>query len=251
MKDTFRCLEGYVASGQFCRKRNLPFPWEKSLMSVGSILGRGTKRTVVWGSGFMNEDESFQGGYICAVRGKYTRAKLQEQGFECPDVFGDPALLLPLIIESDMPRKGLGIVPHWRETDDFISDYGGRYKVINLVTTDLERVVLQMTSCKRILSTSLHGIIIAHAYGIPAIWIKKGYIDTDGFKFRDYFSSVDIPIYDGFTDIDDILKDENTIRNFFACHTELSLPHKSLPEIQKSLLQSAPFELLPTYRCMG
>ena len=46
-----------------------------------------------------------------------------------------------------------------------------------------------------IFSTSLHGLIISHAYGIPAIWIKAGNIGTDGFKFKDYFSSVNIPYY--------------------------------------------------------
>ncbi|WP_156383835.1 hypothetical protein [Methylobacterium sp. Leaf456] len=46
-------------------------------------------------------------------------------------------------------------------------------------------------SCRRILSSSLHGLILAHAYGIPATWLKISDRPLgDDFKFRDYWASI-------------------------------------------------------------
>lgn len=92
------------------------------------------------------------------------------------------------------------------------------------------------------MSTSLHGIIVAHAYGIPALWIKRGYIFTDGLKFNDYFASVEIPLYDGSKyNLEDIV-----CKSFHELSSEirsLMLPHKSVIELQRDLLRVAPFEV--------
>jgi hypothetical protein len=48
-----------------------------------------------------------------------------------------------------------------------------------------------LTSCRRIISSSLHGIIFAHAFDIPAAWVKiSPRVIGDGFKFFDYYSSI-------------------------------------------------------------
>lgn len=78
--------------------------------------------------------------------------------------------------------------------------------VIDLKTSDIEFVLNQMLACEKIISTSLHGVIVGHAYDIPTIWIKHNDIDTDGFKFNDYFDSVGIKLYKGFTNFDDIIE---------------------------------------------
>ena len=46
-------------------------------------------------------------------------------------------------------------------------------------------------SCEAIVSSSLHGIIIADAYEIPNVWISldENHPD-DNFKFKDYYLSV-------------------------------------------------------------
>lgn len=87
----------------------------------------------------------------------------------------------------------------------------------------------------------MHGLIISHAYGIPALWIKKGWINSSEFKFYDYFSSVGIPKYKGFSNIDEILLDNCSIENLFIRNKDLSLIHSNLQLIQDNLIKAFPF----------
>lgn len=226
------------------------FFFEKNLLAVGSILAWGNKKSIIWGSGFMNKNESFRGGQVYAVRGKLTNEKLLAMGFKGCDVFGDPALLLPLLVSPAGKKvSDIVIIPHWKEFDFFQKEYGNNYKILDIRTINIEGFIAELTSCRYVLSTSLHGIIISHAYDIPALWIKKGYIDTDDFKFYDYFSSVDIPFYGGILDFDSFLK-ENDWRGLFVRYEKYTLPYKSISSIQKDLLKVVPFKVLKQYKVL-
>lgn len=222
--------------------REVLFFYEKPVMAIGSILCQGNYHTKVWGSGFMNRDEKFRGGIIYALRGKHSYNMLKAQGVDTDcRVFGDPAFLLPLFIAPSCNKKyEVSIIPHFSEYDFFSKTYSGKYHVIDLSGNHIQRVVDEITASKVILSTSLHGIIVAHAYGIPALWIKKGNIETDGVKFYDYFSSVDIKEYDGFV-FSEVLHDNGIIFNTFEKYQSSSLPRKDVSMIQKELLEVAPF----------
>ena len=224
------------------------FFFEKNLLAVGSIMALGNKKSIVWGSGFMNWNESFRGGKVLAIRGKLTNDKLIAMGFRHCNAFGDPAPLLPLIVSpTENKVRDVVIIPHWKEVESFKKKYGEHYKVLDIRTADIENFISELTSCRYVLSTSLHGIILSHAYGIPALWIKKGYIDTDGFKFHDYFSSVDIPFYDGIENFDSYLK-EDTWKSLFTEYEKYILPYKNIRDIQKKLLSVAPFRVLSQYK---
>lgn len=216
--------------------------YERPLMAIGSILCQGNFHTKVWGSGFMNCNEKFRGGTIYALRGLYSYKMLKEQGVKTDcHVFGDPAFLLPLFIAPSMTKKyNVSIIPHFSEYEIFSDLYSSKYHVIDLNGNYIQRVVEEITSSKVVLSTSLHGIIVAHAYGIPALWIKKSDIETDGIKFYDYFSSVAIKEYDGFL-FSEVLQDNDAIFNTFEKYRVYSLPHKDISIIQKELLEVAPF----------
>ena len=219
---------------------NYVLPWENNLIGVGSVISYGNSKSEIWGGGFMNNSDDFHGGKIHAIRGKLSAKKI---GTRC-EVYGDPALLLPVLYTPKMNGNyDLGIIPHWRETSLFKKKYGNKYHVIDMGTKDVEKVVDEICSCKMILSTSLHGIIVSHAYGIPAIWIKEGDINTDGFKFGDYFSSVNIDFYSGFECYDEILQSSERVKEFFRGHNNISLPQIAIKSIQKKLLISAPFDI--------
>lgn len=219
---------------------SINYPLQRNMLGVGSIIGWGNGSSVVWGSGFMNFADGYRGEHkVTAVRGRYTDEKLQKMGHPGCGVYGDPALLMPLIYRPEAEKKHkAAIIPHITETDQFAAEYAGKAKVIDLRTFDVESVIDQVCSCEYILSTSLHGIIIAHAYGIPAIWVKKNFINTDGFKFKDYFSSVDIREYAGFEDIEGIMND---IDAFFADNKDIALPHADMDTLRRRLMEAAPF----------
>ena len=217
------------------------------IMGVGSILWLSLPNYKIWGSGFLRSNDTFKGGEIFAVRGKYTAKKLVEMGYTECKIYGDPALLLPLIYNPQKQRNVLGIIPHYTEYQDFKAKFPNR-NIINLATYEIEKTIDKICSCKYILSTSLHGLIVAHAYGIPALWIKKKQLAKDDFKYKDYFSSVDIPEYGGAQfDIDTL------IRTPYADYPEdikrLMLPPLDIiSKLQRGLITAAPFDILDQYK---
>ncbi|MCK4359802.1 MAG: polysaccharide pyruvyl transferase family protein [Candidatus Cloacimonetes bacterium] len=164
---------------------------------IGSILANSSDRNaIIWGTGFLRFTDKvrWKPKKVCAVRGPLTRLKLLEQGIKCPKIYGDPALLYPKFYTPDMKKKYiLGIIPHYVDRDNtFIENFSGisDVKIID-ITDDINNVVKDICSCKKIASSSLHGIIAADAYGIPSVRIKfSDKVLGRGFKFIDYFMSV-------------------------------------------------------------
>ena len=220
------------------------------IISVGSIIAWGSGKRKVWGSGILfSHDEIDKGCVFHAVRGKYTQQRLVELGLTPPKVVGDPALLLPLVYHSNKVKSyDLGLVPHHTQYKHFEKlEELHDVKVINLLD-DIENVIDNILSCKLIISTSLHGIIVPHAYGIPALWYKFAGIDFYGedIKYLDYFSSVDIPEYEPF-ELKDVSEfNKNEVLNTINAKSKISLPKADLGQLQKELLLAAPFEVTKT-----
>lgn len=109
--------------------------------------------------------------------------------------YGDPALLLPLMIERPPTRWDVGVVPHWSDTG-LIDEAGLPGDHIIDVTADPLEVVQAIASCKEIITSSLHGLIIADAYGIPATAVMCSRVEEEGgtFKFMDYWGSLGVGV---------------------------------------------------------
>ena len=166
---------------------------------IGSHLARACSnpRGEIWGGGFISSNDKIVGKphKIHAVRGKLSQIKLQQHGLVAPQIVGDPALLLPLFYKpkNDLTRTKVGIIPHIHEKYEPFFEAASRWDNVKIIdiTGGIEEVVDDITSCDLILSSSLHGIICADAFGIPSRWIEaSNKVRGDGFKFRDYFSSV-------------------------------------------------------------
>ena len=129
-----------------------------------------------------------------AVRGPLSREALLKAGIECPEVYGDPALLLPRFFNPPVSKcYEIGIVPHYIDKGHpWVEQYKGNPRVLIIdVESGIGSFVRAVKSCKVILSSSLHGLICADAYGIPNVWIKLSDIVLGGdFKFRDYRLSI-------------------------------------------------------------
>ncbi|WP_165585414.1 polysaccharide pyruvyl transferase family protein [Roseococcus sp. SYP-B2431] len=146
--------------------------------SVYRVIGSGLANTrphhEVWGMGFKFFSEKINAPprKIHAVRGPLTRGKLISMGIDCPGVFGDPAVLYPLIYYPTIQIVyDIGIIRHINEQelpeDTFpISPEIHRLNID--ITGEINSVVDAILSCRMIVSSSLHGIIAAHAYGVPA-----------------------------------------------------------------------------------
>ena len=100
-------------------------------------------------------------------------------------------MLLPYLIGNDVVCTGaIGIVPHWTQTRLFTSLHRDpRVKVVD-VRRSVIAVARDILSCSIILSTSLHGLIVAEAYGIPALLVYlRQPPNGDPLKFDDYFAA--------------------------------------------------------------
>lgn len=176
---------------------NIPFEYADiefaDTLSTGSIAKNARPGTTVLGSGAMNQTD-----YMCPeakwiwVRGPRTRQSVLRDGGSCSDVYGDPGLLLPKIFQDSGINKiyDVGIVPHVRHYAEAKEKFPNKF-VINLATKNPIDVLINILQCKKIISSSLHGIITAHAYAIPVAWVKfTNPIAGDDIKFHDHYESI-------------------------------------------------------------
>lgn len=169
-------------------------------VGAGSLMTAVRKGDVVWGTGIMRPDARYErarSAKFLAVRGKHTRQHLLSKGVEnIPEVYGDPGLLMPLIYD---PQWNFGnsdvkvaYMPHYIEKAEFWRQHGKLKQgeaFIDAETTNWKKVVRQIKQADLLVTSSLHGIILADAYGVPVEWV--GYTNNiigGKWKFFDYFS---------------------------------------------------------------
>ena len=125
------------------------------------------------------------------MRGPLTRRHCLDLGYDCPEVFGDPAILLPeyLDLRRADPRYALGIIPHFVNYEEAVSLYGSREDVAVVdVRGTVAEVVAAILACRATVSSSLHGLIVSHTYGVPSVWVKLSRpLKGDDVKFHDYY----------------------------------------------------------------
>lgn len=167
-----------------------------NLLCIGSYIHMAKDNSFIFGSGVRTPHNAEQGHKyknlnVCAVRGPLTQQFLQKRGIKVPDIYGDPALLLPRfykpIININLKDK-IGVLPHKSHCNKYLNIDKTKYAIIN-PTDKWQNVINNICSCKCILSSSLHGLICADAYGIPNLWLDGYKLDEGDFKFKDYFAS--------------------------------------------------------------
>jgi len=218
--------------------------WNPLYVTIGSILEHIGVHCIVWGSGIISRDAQVVEATFLAVRGPLSRKRLQELNYDCPAVYGDPALLLPLYYNPKVEKKyKLGIVPHINDYE-LVSEW---YKddiniqVINFRTNDIEATTDQILCCEKILSSSLHGVIIAHAFQIPAVQVCfSDRIYGDGVKYHDYLLSVGLTVYKPLF-MDQSMPIEESI-DYINNHTDTLPTLKTINLLQEGLLAVCPFK---------
>lgn len=169
------------------------------LFAIGSILHRAENiserptRTMVWGRGDMKfiSSEATQKLQFLAVRGPLTASYLDLDKI----ALGDPGIFANESIENDFPKTHkVGVVPHLYHrayrSDGRLAGIDGVIR-IDPKTSDYMSVIGKIASCEYILSSSLHGLIIADALSIPNTWIDPFGINRMAkIKYYDYALSV-------------------------------------------------------------
>lgn len=165
--------------------------WEQAhgrMLAVGSILSLARPGDVVWGIGVNGKslDKHYALGDISfrAVRGPLTREFVLQHGGNCPEVFGDPGLLVPFLWSEEelaAPSSGVTIVPNLND----LKLYDLTDPRVLLPTNPLMDCLARIRNSQFVVGSSLHGIIVAEAFGIPARLISSG-VEPD-FKYLDYY----------------------------------------------------------------
>lgn len=156
-----------------------------------------------------------------ALRGPFSAALLEEAGHGRPLALGDPAWLLPRLWPAPLrpPRFELGVVLHETEVlgrhpdapphPDFLRYHlppslEAAVRIISplhrLDPVSMRVKLNEMLDCRRLLSTGLHGLVLAETYGIPcaAFDIHAGTsgrfkVNTDApldHRLRDFYAGI-------------------------------------------------------------
>lgn len=186
---------------EFVSGRKVKHAWAPTaeIIAIGSVITSmkktdASKPVYIWGTGAMNPDvvRRTENSVICAVRGNLTAKALELEGIP----LGDPGLLVSDFIPKAAPNKKIGVVLHHSqspsiELKSLLEEHPDRFEYISPLRNDPLKVVKEISSCDFIVSSSLHGLVVADAYGVPNEWI-----DPDGihvrprFKFKDYASAI-------------------------------------------------------------
>lgn len=184
------------------------------LLAVGSVLQKARNGDVVWGSGVngktwvpnLVENKKID---VRAVRGPLTRNALIKSGIPCPEIFGDPGFLFPELfaqeiadeeksVLKDYPNLGVIYVPNLND-DRFLG------RPTNLEERGIQyvrpsenpnRMAQIISKSELVISSSLHGIILADSYGVPCRPVLSWFEPV--FKYFDYFYGTgryDVQIY--------------------------------------------------------
>lgn len=166
---------------------------EPHFMGIGSILEQANARSTVMGSGFLFPPgpSVSKPARIVSLRGHLSRAAFE--GVE--DIWlGDPLVVVDVVRPASAPKRHrYGYVPHVSSINEAKAMTPAGMLLIDPSAPPWQ-VIDQIASCEAIVSQSLHGLVVADAYGIPNLWIAPGAAMAGGrFKFDDYFSTLDQP----------------------------------------------------------
>lgn len=175
------------------------------LMKLRQLINGAVKPHVsVWGTGFINytdcEGKFFKRDMdFRAVRGELTRRGVERMTGRALDIpTGDAGILASALLDEPVEKRcRVGIVPHICDLQDpAVEALAASYDdavIINVKDDPLE-VVKQIAQCETVLSSSLHGLIVADSFHVPNMHIVfADRLLGDGYKFDDYYSAYGVP----------------------------------------------------------
>lgn len=195
--DNFGDLIGPALVDRIIAEAGLVQPREsRRLVAVGSIMKLTRAGDTVWGTGVNGKSMDVGAAPqldVRAVRGPKTREVLRAVGTRVPAIYGDPGLLWPrfwpresyLSNRTTAPRTV--IIPNFHDRNSLTGD-----NVIDPLGMPHD-VIAKIAQSDFVCGSSLHGIVLAEAFGIPARLIQSQ--TEPAFKYDDYFAGTGRPDY--------------------------------------------------------
>lgn len=185
---------------------NIRYSWappeSSDLIGIGSLCEKipADYSGAVWTSGnlYASHVSQLLRADVLALRGRLTaqQANLANKNTVC---LGDGGLLCHLLAPATTKRYKIGIIPHYVDAKDPViarlTEMHADIRFID-ICDEPRKVLRQTAQCQHILSSSLHGLILADSLGIPNRWLQSSSrVLGEGFKFRDYYSvyAIDCP----------------------------------------------------------
>ncbi len=186
------------------------------VLAVGSVINYAKEGDIIWGTGLIEDTRlNLPNVKVLALRGKLTADRCNLQ----TDTYGDPGLLMPLIYKPNVVKKyKRGYTVHFIDKEAFNKTLSDDELFID-VLQPYNKVIDQINMCEHIISSSLHGIVLAEAYGIKASYVPSysGGVIGGSFKFKDYLTG--------------------TNRDVSCLNDDILPPIKDLDKIQEGLIK--------------
>jgi pyruvyltransferase len=206
--DNFGDLLGPLIVAELVRREGLAEPdAPRRLVSVGSIMRMARDGDTVWGTGVngktMGEPLPASRLDVRAVRGPLTRDHLAGCGITAPEVYGDPGLLVgrlwprEQLARAELARDAL-VVPNLHD----LPSVAGRSDAVN-PTDPVWDVLAAIASARFVVGSSLHGVIVAESFGIPARLVRSS--TEPRFKYEDYYRGTGRDAFEIADDVDTAL----------------------------------------------
>ncbi len=173
-------------------------PKDAAIIGIGSVLEHVPEDTtaIIFGTGFQfaSSRKCFPRARIAAMRGKHSATNA---GIDPKEVLlGDPGILFDRVNVPSEYR--VGIVPHYVDCEDprlskLEQRCGNDLQLIDVRTNDAALVRDKIATCGCVLSSSLHGLVVALGLGKPVCWIElSDRVLGKGFKFHDFYSAFEL-----------------------------------------------------------
>ena len=177
---------------------------------------------------------------IKTVRGNLTKQYFIEKGLAKNSTpVGDYGILAPYYFNEKVEKKyKLGVLPHYKDLRSpvFFEIFRRNQNAIIInPTNEPDKVIEQILSCEAIVTSSLHGLIIADSFNIPNLWIEDDLkLDFEPhFKYMDYYS-----IYENGKDFDPIRAIDFIDKNTDFVINNYKVDYNNVKEIQNKLFNS-------------
>ena len=231
-------------------------PKECRLIAIGSILHEFLVRTnhrhrprsnnplFCWGSGFIGDENAIRSLigefswefnrdiHFRALRGRLSQRMVQYiTGTSINVPLGDPGLLASSFFKSLPKKYDVGIILHWKEKLSFRQKRQLKLRKLKVKhispAQSSAAVVAELSQCRCVLSSSLHGLVIADSFRIPNMHIiTSDLVEGGSFKFADYYTCFRDREYSAIdlrgTTIDSVTIDR-IVRSYRFSEEELSL----------------------------